>query len=173
MTPETCAALGPRIAWQAGALARRSHRLATVVSREDLVQEGYLAALCAAPRFDNSRGARLSTFLSQRIGGGMMDALRRADLVPRTAQEQYRALGVPPAVRMPAGTGGVTPADADRLLLVAELLERLPPRERGIVKAIYWGGRSARELAVALGVSAGRISQLHHRALARLRSLAS
>ena len=57
--------------------------------------------------------------------------------------------------------------DAKRRLAAA--LERLPQRERLIVTLYYYEGLTVKEIGELLGLSASRISQLHGRALARLR----
>lgn len=54
-------------------LARRFH----ANEREDLVQEGLLALLRAAERWEPERGILLWTYASQRVLGAMTDAIRR------------------------------------------------------------------------------------------------
>jgi RNA polymerase sigma factor for flagellar operon FliA len=48
-------------------------------------------------------------------------------------------------------------------------VESLPANEAFIVRQHYLGGVSFRQIAAILDLSAGRVSQLHARALARLR----
>src|SRR5262249_370892 len=50
-------------------------------------------------------------------------------------------------------------------------VERLPDRERRIVAMHYYEGMKFKEIGAELGVSEPRISQLHARALHRLRWL--
>jgi len=50
-------------------------------------------------------------------------------------------------------------------------VERLPPRERDLIRAHYYEQREFRELAVEWSLTAGRISQLHGRAIGQLRRL--
>ncbi|MBX6377349.1 MAG: FliA/WhiG family RNA polymerase sigma factor [Clostridia bacterium] len=52
---------------------------------------------------------------------------------------------------------------------LAEAIDRLPARERLIVSLYYFEGLTAKEIAGILRLSISRISQLHSRALARLR----
>lgn len=54
-------------------LARRFHRN----ERDDLVQEGLLALLRAAERWEPERGILLWTYASRRVLGAMTDAIRR------------------------------------------------------------------------------------------------
>jgi RNA polymerase sigma factor for flagellar operon FliA len=50
------------------------------------------------------------------------------------------------------------------------LIEQLPPREQEIMRRHYYEQLEFQEVAVALGVSKGRVSQLHARALSRVRA---
>jgi RNA polymerase sigma factor for flagellar operon FliA len=52
---------------------------------------------------------------------------------------------------------------------VKELVEQLPARERQVLKAHYYDQREFQEIAATLGVTKGRVSQLHSRAVTRVR----
>jgi RNA polymerase sigma factor for flagellar operon FliA len=52
---------------------------------------------------------------------------------------------------------------------VRTLVEQLAPRERDIVREHYYEQREFQEIAARLGVTKGRVSQLHARALERIR----
>ena len=52
---------------------------------------------------------------------------------------------------------------------VRELVEELPPRERQVLKAHYYDQLEFQEIAASLRVTKGRVSQLHSRAVARVR----
>jgi RNA polymerase sigma factor for flagellar operon FliA len=49
-------------------------------------------------------------------------------------------------------------------------IDALPPRERTVVRGHYVDGLAFEQIAAVLGVSKGRVSQLHREALGRLRS---
>lgn len=53
---------------------------------------------------------------------------------------------------------------------LATALEALPIREKTVLAEYYEVGRTMREIGVELGVSEGRVSQLHAQAIARLRA---
>ncbi len=53
--------------------------------------------------------------------------------------------------------------------IVAAAVERLPERERTVLTLFYYDGLTPKEIAAVLGVSVSRISQLHSRAVLRLR----
>ena len=56
---------------------------------------------------------------------------------------------------------------------LAKAVELLPERERHIVSLHYFKGVKFKELGRMLGVSEPRISQLHSRAMGRLRTMLS
>jgi RNA polymerase sigma factor for flagellar operon FliA len=52
---------------------------------------------------------------------------------------------------------------------VREFVEQLPARERQVLKAHYYDQLEFQQIAATLGVTKGRVSQLHSRAVARVR----
>jgi RNA polymerase sigma factor for flagellar operon FliA len=70
------------------------------------------------------------------------------------------------------------PPSPDRLFEQAEIRDRvraalakLPPRERRIVSLYYFGEATMKEIGAEIGVNESRVSQLHARAIQRLRNL--
>ncbi len=96
--------------------------------------------------------------------GACLDHLRVRDGTRRTHQER------------PAGDMGWLarrPRDPGLRLDLLALLRELPRREGEIVRAVDLDGREQQEVARALGLSPGRVSQLRTTALDRLRWLAA
>jgi len=58
----------------------------------------------------------------------------------------------------------------DTKRVLAEAIEKLPERERMVVALYYHQGLTAKEISKIMGVSQSRISQLHSKAVTRLRS---
>jgi RNA polymerase sigma factor FliA len=52
---------------------------------------------------------------------------------------------------------------------IRELVEKLPARERQVLQAHYYEQREFQDVAATMGISKGRVSQLHARALAKVR----
>ncbi len=52
---------------------------------------------------------------------------------------------------------------------VAPLIERLTPREKLVLSLYYTDELNMRETAEIMGITEGRVSQLHSQALSRLR----
>jgi RNA polymerase sigma factor FliA len=80
-----------------------------------------------------------------------------------------------PAVLVPS-----EPAAPDSLFEQGEVRDRvraamalLPPRERHIVRLYYFGDATMKQIGEEIGVNESRVSQLHARAMQRLRSLLS
>jgi len=78
-----------------------------------------------------------------------------------------------PAVLVPS-----EPPSPDRLFEQGEVRERvrkalaqLPPRERRIIGLYYFGEATMKQIGDAIGVNESRVSQLHARAVQRLRRL--
>jgi RNA polymerase sigma factor for flagellar operon FliA len=71
-------------------------------------------------------------------------------------------------------TGSIKPADAlDETELreaLAEAIDRLPEREKLVVTLYYYEELTLREIGEVLGVTESRVSQLHTKAILRLRS---
>ncbi len=54
---------------------------------------------------------------------------------------------------------------------IASIIERLPERERLVISLYYWDELTMKEIAKVLGLTEGRVSQIHSQAITRLRAL--
>jgi len=97
----------------------------------------------------------------------------------RSALERLAELAIGLALGFALEDSGLEPAEPDnayaRIELaqlrrrIAELTQRLPEAERRVVFRHYFQQQPFDEIAASLGLTKGRISQLHHAALRRLR----
>jgi len=172
---------------------RMLRRLPSCVRREDLVSAGLFGLYDSMRKNGVEEGPRFEWYARVRIRGAILDELRSQDWLSRRAR--WIASGRRPA----AEDGAVTPsavvgfddlgtgelasqiADVDATssyaalefrsdcACVVEAVDQLPERERTIVRLHYFEGVRFKELGQLLGVSEPRISQLHARAIARLR----
>ncbi len=55
--------------------------------------------------------------------------------------------------------------------IIRSAVEKLPPRERDLIERHYFGHCEFQRIALDLGVTKGRVAQLHAQALARIRKL--
>lgn len=78
-----------------------------------------------------------------------------------------------PAAERLADQAAVDPAGAvlrlERDGVLAAAIERLPDKERLVVTLFYYEGLTAKEISLVMGLSQARISQLHAKAILRLR----
>ncbi len=81
-------------------------------------------------------------------------------------EESLRLEGVIPS---PEQTPEEQLADKEQVRLLAEALDKLPPREKLMLSLFYYEELTKKEIAGLMKVSAARISQLHARAIERLR----
>jgi RNA polymerase sigma factor for flagellar operon FliA len=161
-------------------------RLPPNVLRDDLVAAGTFGLLDALRRQSASeRGVEFLWYARVRVRGAILDELRAQDWLSRRARRRFareeRGAGaavvgiedLPEDRRALADSLAPTPetlvaarSEADAL---AKAVERLPARERNIITSHYFDGVQLRAIARDLGVSEPRVSQLHARAVARLR----
>jgi RNA polymerase sigma factor for flagellar operon FliA len=147
----------------------------------------------AIRKHGETRTGNFEWYVRVRIRGAILDELRAQDWLPRRARAAAAqraektggaAIGAPVVLRiedvsdseqarclMSTETAGGERALEDRMAKESlnRAVEQLPDRERHIVSLHYFKGVKFKELGRLLGVSEPRISQLHSRAMGRLR----
>ena len=164
------------------------------VLRDDLVAAGMSGLWDAIRRQAGQYDESFEWYVRVRIRGAILDELRAQDWLPRRARAaaaEAQGPGVtsiaPPSVvrlddvseweqgRALSSAESSSSESAVHHKLVGEALakavELLPERERHIVSMHYFKGVKFKDLGTQLGVSEPRISQLHSRAMKRLRTL--
>ncbi|MEY2933130.1 MAG: hypothetical protein RL033_3879 [Pseudomonadota bacterium] len=156
--------------WAEAALYRRFARriqlyglrhLGSPAAAQDLVQQVILRVLEAlrAGRLDNP--ASLPSFVLGTCRNVSWDA-RRAELRAQKL-ERGGTEGLP--VPQPADGTGLEQAEVLRLF---GCMSRLREREARVVRLSFWEERAAEEIGERLGLSAGNVRVIRHRALAQL-----
>jgi len=183
----------------AAAIARNIHRRvpAYAVDCDDFIQNARLGLLEAMARFDPDRGVPFPAFAKPRVRGAVFNGLRailgerpRSDpdavyderialLVDGSSEDSFERvvdaiLGLGTAFLLGQDEDSdpcayVGRVDTQRRMRACVL--RLPERLRHIIEAHYFQHVPFVEIAVALGLTKGRISQLHSQALRELREL--
>ena len=166
-------------------------RLPRNVLREDLIAAGMSGLWDAIRRHADKPSESFEWYVRVRIRGAILDELRAQDWLPRRAraaaaeaneQGDTARVFAPAVVRFDdvseweqnrclatlASSEAAVDAKFTRETL-ARAVEQLPTRERHIVAAHYFRGVKFKDLGTELGVSEPRISQLHSRAMQRLR----
>jgi RNA polymerase sigma factor FliA len=149
------------------------------VQRDDLLSAGSVGLLRALRKATN-RDHLFEGYARRCIRGAVLDEMRRADWVNRRLRTRIKkglvthsTIGIddlPPGFDLPDTRSlvGFERADARRALIAP--LKTLEPRDALIVRLHYIEGVPFNEIASRLKVSEPRISQLHARALQRLRA---
>jgi RNA polymerase sigma factor for flagellar operon FliA len=179
-------------------VSRIAHRAAATyglppgVEPCDLVSCGVIGLAELWVRFDPKRGVPFQAYAIPRVKGAVIDAIRASDWVPRKARQRARLTGEPVSALVSIdgdrSRGSNERSHADRLsdssvpepgddLMEAArrtellgLLRGLPEREQTIISMHYFEGLLLQDIARSLGVTPSRISQVHNRALRKLRS---
>lgn len=172
-------------------VARVLRRLPPNVQRDDLLAAGAIGLLDALRR-SPERGPQFEAYARIRIRGAVVDELRAQDWLSRRARTRANLAqeGTGPSADRNSIVGFDDLPEVQTAGLVDEsaaspeeevgqhseraALERavklLPEREASIVTWHYFEGVAFKDIAARLGVSEPRISQLHARAMGRLRT---
>jgi len=164
-TAELLAALRPRIVRYCRARLGRAGGAYT--SADDVAQEVCLAVFDALPRY-RDKGRPFAAFVYAIAAHKVADA-------QRAAVRHLHVIGGEELPDRPDAIPGpesrAVTADVGRRL--SELLDKLSPTYREIVTLRVAVGMSAEETGLALGMTPGAVRVAQHRALARLRTLAT
>jgi len=162
-------------------------RLPRSVLRDDLIAAGMGGLWDAIVRHGAEADEGFEWYVRVRVRGAILDELRSQDWLPRRARARigtesadtvavvrFDDLGEGERSRCLATAAFGTEAAVEQRAMVRNLagaLEKLPERERHILCEHYLRGVKFKDLGAELGVSEPRISQLHSRALGRLREM--
>jgi RNA polymerase sigma factor FliA len=163
------------------------------VLRDDLIAAGMGGLWDAVRKHGHEASPNFDWYVRVRIRGAILDELRAQDWLPRRARAaaaeaaqngDTRASSAPVVLRfdevseseqarcLTAGESSNTERTVEANFVKARLaqaMEQLPERERRIVAMHYFRGIKFKDLGEMLGVSEPRISQLHSRAMSRLK----
>jgi RNA polymerase sigma factor (sigma-70 family) len=137
-------------------------------SFQDLCGMGALALVKAAEQYDPKRNrSSSSTYFSHKIRFGILDQIREIEhnrrVGPRAA-----LVRLPPLHDRIEDERQKLEGPAIARVDVPRLLESLPERWREALRVYYWEGLAMKECGRRLGVSEGRISQIHKAALEKM-----
>jgi RNA polymerase sigma factor (sigma-70 family) len=142
------------------------------IEMADLIQAGNVGLLQAARSYDSARGAPLAGYAKFRIRGEMLDMVRRNAGRGRTAVFVETDESGDWEARLPANPESSPQAGAlrrQRLAIIVEELERLPAKDRAVVRLRYSSEMTLGQIGRALSVNESRACQIHQRALGRLK----
>jgi len=160
------------------------------VLRDDLVAAGMSGLWDAVRRQGGDSRGNFDWYVRVRIRGAILDELRAQDWLPRRARaaaseaaKESRHATTPVVVRFDEvseteqarclardDTNAEAAVEASYVRRqLQNAMDQLPERERRIVSLHYFRGMKFKDLGEMLGVSEPRISQLHSRAMSRLK----
>ncbi len=157
----------PLVASIAGRIARG---LPPGVDRRDLAQQGWFGLAEALTRADG--GPRSASFIAMRIHGAIIDGLRSEDplFCPLARRTGPAAVGGDPEVSPatePSPMEQAAKAESARALRAAILA--MTPHYRRVFRLRYWDDCGVADIAERLGITPGRVSQIHQAGLKILR----
>jgi RNA polymerase sigma-70 factor (ECF subfamily) len=135
-------------------------------SADDVAQEVCMAVVKALPRYVDT-GTPFAAFVHGITTHKVADAQRAVYRDRTSATEE-----VPERADLAAGPEDALLAE-ERAQAARALLDRLPPAHRELLLLRVVAGLSAEQTGAALGMSAGAVRVAQHRALTRLRALAT
>jgi RNA polymerase sigma factor FliA len=168
-------------------------RLPPNVERDDLMCAGACGLVDALQRNPDRRSASFLRYANFRVRGAIVDELRVVDWLSRSDRKRLRRVQdsgwtwissvIPLEDLSKAALGRLVDERTPSPLEAAELshqrdtilaaMDRLLERDRVILTLFYFEGALLKDIAERLGVSRPRATQLHLRAIARLRSTLS
>jgi RNA polymerase sigma factor FliA len=171
-------------------VARFLRKLPPNVLRDDLIAAGTYGLIDSLRKNGGDRGPTFEWYARIRIRGAILDELRTQDWLTRRARSRVAAN----AADGQAPMSGVVALDdlseahrgclfdesipsplqaaedSDERAALSKAVEQLADRERLIVTLHYFKGVQLKAIATQLKVSEPRVSQLHSRAIAKLRA---
>jgi RNA polymerase sigma-70 factor, ECF subfamily len=142
-------------------LARRV--LGDTALAEEIVQEVFLRLWNEPDRFDPGRGS-LRSFLLAHTHGRSVDLLR-SDVARRQREAREARATAESSYDVEHEVWDLAVADS-----VRQALDSLPVEERRAIELAYYGGRTYREVAAALGAPEGTVKSRIRMGLQRMRT---
>src|SRR5438034_1082704 len=135
------------------------------VEEGDLVSYGLLGLMNAIERYDPGRDIKFETYAISRIKGAILDELWTISSSGGDTVSLIDTLQDPnaddPSLEM-------TRTEVREALALA--IAKLPERERTVITLYYYEELTLREIGEVLGVTESRVSQLHTKAILRLKA---
>lgn len=136
------------------------------IEYQDVAQEGLIGYLEAARRYQTGN-ASLNSYAMERCNGAMLDAIRP----PRSACRVHEnALCELDAAEHVQGSDGSELINALALKKIYAAFDLLPDQLRDVMKLIYIDDLTMFQAGAEMGLTEGRVSQIHKKALKILRN---
>jgi RNA polymerase primary sigma factor len=140
-----------------GLVYKFARRFGRFAEEDDAVQEGFIALMRAAKKFDPSRGYRFSTYAVRSI----INALAKLNQKPRPPVLDVQERDLADSREARAGDG--------ELEELRRAMGELNARDQVVLRGRYFEDQTLEEVGAAVGVTRERVRQLQRRALDELR----
>lgn len=131
---------------------------------EDCFSEGLLALIKSVDDFKPSLGVPFAAYARIRIKGAMLDLLRQQSRNSKNDDDVDLS-----NLLAKSSAKGELEINQEMLAEILIAATRLDGKERIVIEKLYVCGDTRDEIAKSLGVSPSRVSQIHARALKRIR----
>ena len=139
------------------------------IDREDLEGAAAMGLVEAGTRYDHDRKEDFWSYARKRVQGAVQDYLRKSSLLSGT-RGHYDEMPVIYHDYEPwhEEDPEQTVQESELRSIIRSYLQFLTERERTIVEMMFYEGRSASEIADALGITPARVSQLKSSGIRKL-----
>ncbi len=142
----------------------------------DMIQEGTLGLIEAVERFDHNRGVKFSTYAQHRIRGRILNLFQKQLKNSTISLDSlYDGKdGFPLIERLTNNKNDDISEVAERSYLrqsICNAMERLPEKERRVVRAVYFDDKEPGSVAKTLNISISYFYKLQKRAIRRMRGM--
>ncbi|MBN2754391.1 MAG: sigma-70 family RNA polymerase sigma factor [Candidatus Goldbacteria bacterium] len=136
------------------------------VGFDDLYQEGVMGIMEAAKRFDETKGAKFSTYATYFVKGSILDYLKKEksiniidmDIYENENIEFYRVESESPQEK-----------EEEYIKTAFVIPDDFPEAEKAVLELSLVEGKPFKEIARVLGISRERVRQLKQKGLRRLK----
>jgi RNA polymerase sigma factor (sigma-70 family) len=182
------------ISYSVNRIMRKFFSHGVMINHDDLRQEAHIALMAVIEKFNPDRGFKLATFAQKRIHGAIVDVARKAlggrgkfRITFVSAEEHFSRESDRGIQEFDIPDTRIShleemQQDQSRELLhqtMTQALARLPENEKKVMELLYplheheHQKVTLKEVGNQVGLSESRVSQLHTKALCRIRALLS
>ena len=150
---------------------------------DDLVGYGIFGLIDAIDKFDYGKNVKFETYASLRIRGAILDQIRKMDWIPRSLRQKQKRIEAAMAkiesetghiasdIRLDAFIFPCQSASSSIVISNSAAIDSLTEKERSVVVLYYYEDMTLKEISLTLEVSESRVSQLHTKALNKMKKI--
>ena len=133
---------------------------------DDLIAIGKITVLKAYKDYDETKGAKFSTYVRNKISHAMKTELSKLGwFTQRDRKKNFEMCNLSDMKELADVSIEDTILKREMLVSFKDAIAELPEVHSEVIRLMYWNGMGLIEVASYLGLSEGRVSQLHKEAL--------